>query len=153
MLSESLTEHMPVLKYEEMPKGHIFFGCRIKNLYDEKRLKINPLFNAKRYSIKEKKLFFYGIILDSSIISKQIMQKINSRKPFDLIGYSSLLESFNLTCENCFFNLQPPIYPFDNIHINKYLTNFKYDNFIQINQKIPAFQQFTSLDMFIVCDD
>lgn len=148
MLSEELVELMPEKEYKSFPKDNIFFGCKIKNRYDEQRININSSFNPEYYKVGDS-TFLYGLAIKPTKHTP-LINTIKAKKSFDLIGYSSLLEKHNLSCHNCFFFLQPPIYPIDSENITNYISNYTYENFISFSPKIPKFQQFTPTNMFLI---
>lgn len=153
MLSETLVEQRPTEKYSELPKECIFLGAKIKNLYDEKRLCIQEKYNPGRYRLKNINYNLFGILLEMNNEYKSLINKIKQQKTFDLIGYNLLLQEFKLSCNDCYFNLKPPIYPIDNFHMKKILPDFDYEHFICFNPEIPKFQSFTSLNLFLIVQD
>jgi len=148
MLSEELVELIPEKEYKSFPNGNIFFGCKIKNLYDERRVNINPSYNPEYYKVNDNTHLYGMAIKPQKHLS--LIKEIKNKRKFDLIGYSSLLEKYNLSCNSCFFFLHPPLYPIDNDNITSYIPNYTYENFISFSSEIPKFQQFTATNMFLV---
>jgi len=153
MLSNELVEKQPIQTYSEIPKECIFIGTKIKNLYDEKRLCIQENYAPGRYRLNNIDLNLFGIVKEITDTFGDLVRKIRHQKQFDLIGYNLLLNENNLTCNNCYYNLNPPIYPIDNHHIKKIIPEFDYENFICFNPEIPKFQAFTSLNLFLIVQD
>ena len=147
MLSENLY-HLPVEKnYAPLPVEKVFVGVKIKNLYDEKRVCIKDAYSPTRYEAANN-VKLYGVVKDVLQEHKVLLQKIKQQKIFDLIGYNLLLQDYRLTCNDCYFNLNPPLFPIDNHYIKKYIPDFDFENFICFNPEIPKFQAFTSLNIF-----
>jgi len=149
MLSDELINYEPREEYKQLDNDCVFIGVKIKNLYDEERTCIQEDFLPSRYkSINNTNLF--GIVKDILPEHKQLIEKIKSQKIFDLIGYNLLLQDYKLTCNECYFNLRPPIYPIDNHFINKYIPEFNFEKFICFKPEIPKFQTFASLNLFFI---
>lgn len=153
MLSEQLYEQSTKEIYQELPKECIFIGAKIKNLYDEKRLCIQENFKPGRYKLETLDYRLFGVLLDIGKDFKSLINKIKQQKTFDLIGYNLLLQEFKLSCNDCYFNLKPPIYPIDNYHVKKILPSFDYEKFICFSHEAAKFQSFTSLNLFLIVQD
>jgi hypothetical protein len=152
MLDSNLIYCAPKELYSPITEDIFFFGYKIKNLYDEKRLHISESFKPKRFLIKEN--HFYGINLDiNDKLIRKIINDIKQKKPFDYIGYNQLLLKYNLSYDNNVYELTDYCYPVDNVHIKKFIPNFNVENFIYINPEIPAFQSFSSLNLYLILND
>ena len=149
MLSEDLYHLQPKEVYTDLPPDSLFIGVKIKNLYDEKRICIQDSYNPGRYK-SSNGLKLYGTIMDVNTDHKTLVYKLKKQKIFDLIGYNLLLQDYKLSCNECYFNLNPPLYPIDNSFIKKYIPDFNFENFICFNPEIPKFQAFSSLNVFFV---
>jgi hypothetical protein len=147
MLSEKLIDLPPKEEYEQLPDNCVFIGVKIKNLYDEKRICITDNYAPKRY-ISKNGVMLFGMVKEVLNEHKLLMQNIKQQKIFDLIGYNLLLQDHKLTCNECYFNLNPPLYPVDNVFIKKYINDFDFENFICFNPDIPKFQAFASLNLY-----
>jgi len=153
MLTEELVELPPREVYSEMPKECVFIGAKIKNLYDENRICIQDTYGSNRYRIEKLDQNFLGIVKEIKPEHLNLVNRIKQQKSFDLIGYNLLLNDFKLACNECYFNLQPPIYPVDNHFIRKYISDFDFEKFICFNPEIPKFQAFASLNLLFVVQD
>ena len=150
MLSDTLTEVSPQEDYEEITEDCFFIGAKVKNLYDEQRICIQDTYSPGRYKIQGADYFLFGIKQQIPNEFKFLASKLKQYKIYDLIGYSMTLQDFGLTCNDCYFNLRPPVNPVDIHHIKKCLKDFEYENFICFNPEIPKFQAFTSLNLFFI---
>lgn len=150
MLSDNLVDIPPKQEYHDIPEDCIFIGTKIKNLYDEARICIQDGYFPQRYKIDGLDFSLFGITKPVSPEFKSLFRNLKQQKVYDLIGYSMLLQDFNLTCNDCYFNLRPPIYPIDNHHIKKCLPDFDYEQFICFNPEVPKFQAFTSINLFLI---
>lgn len=153
MLSEQLIEQQPIEDYIDFPDESLFVGVRIKNLYDEKRLCISADYKPRRFKTLNPDTFLFGTLIETNKDIKSLIHKIKQQKKFDLIGYNLLLQDFKLTCNDCYFNLKPPLYPIDSYQVKRILPDFDYEKFICFNPEIPKFQAFTSLNLFLVVHD
>lgn len=149
LLSEDLTGYDPKAEYKEMPNNSVFIGVKIKNLYDEERTCIQDYYDADRYVAKNGVKLF-GIVKEVLPEHRQLVQTLKQQKKFDLIGYNLLLQDNRLSCNECYFNLNPPLYPIDNCYISKYIPDFDFEKFICFKPDIPKFQAFASLNTFFV---
>jgi hypothetical protein len=147
MLSEELYNLNPELTYNSLPPEKLFIGVRIKNLYDERRICIQDTQGPSRYECSNG-VKLYGILRDISNDHKSLVYKLKKQKIFDLIGYNLILQDYKLSCNDCYYNLNPPLYPIDNTHIIKYIPEFNFEDFICFNPEIPKFQAFASLNVF-----
>jgi hypothetical protein len=151
MLSEDLVDFLPKKKYCYFPKNNIFFGFKIKNLYDEKRININSTYDPTYYKLTDRENdYYYGICLKPKLEYSFLLENLKDRKEVDLISYCNFLEKLKLNCEESFFYFNPPVYPLDTENIKKYIPDFKYNNFISFKEEIPMFQQFSALIMLAV---
>lgn len=149
MLSEELTNYKPKEIYKDLQNDCAFIGVKVKNLYDEERTCIQESFLPERYKISNDTHLF-GVVKDILPEHKQLSEKIKSQKIFDLIGYNLLLQDYKLTCNECYFNLKPPVYPVDSSYIKKYIPDFNFEEFICFKPEIPKFQTFASLNLFFI---
>lgn len=150
MLSDDLVELPPKEKYSLIDEDCIFIGTKVKNLYDEERICIKDSFNPERFKVNGMDFNLFGIKQNVPPEFKKLIETLKQQKIYDLIGYSIVLQDHNLTCNECYFNLRPPIYPIDSHHIKKCIPNFNYEDFICFNPEIPKFQAFSSLNLFFI---
>ena len=152
MLDSNLIEYLPKEFYKPIVEDVFFFGYKIKNLYDEKRLCINESFKPERLVVKN--LYYYGIKLSCNNTNIQkLVQEIKQKKPFDYIGYNQLLTKHKLSYDNNVYELKESCYPIDNVHIKNFIPDFDVEKFICINSEIPAFQSFSSLNLCLILND
>lgn len=149
MLSETLADLPVAEKYEDISSSCVFIGAKIKNRYDEKRICINENYTPKRIKVSNNTNLF-GITLDPIPEHQEMVVKLKAQKIFDLIGYNILLQEYKLSCNDVYYNLLPPLYPIDNIHINKYIKNFNFEDFICFNLDSAKFQSFYSVNVFFI---
>lgn len=153
MISETLAEATPCHAYDDITSDCVFIGTKIKNRYDEERLCVQPTYGLGRYRINNINQNFLGTIKEIKPEHKSLIKKIKQQKIYDLIGYNMLLQDYNLSCNDCYFNLRPPIYPIDSHHIIKYIPDFNFENFICFKPDVPKFQAFTTLNLFFIVND
>jgi hypothetical protein len=150
MLSDNLVELPPKENYSTIDEDCLFIGTKIKNRYDEERICIKDTFEPGRYKVDGIDFLLYGLKKNISPEYKKLVNSLKLQKIYDLIGYSVALQDFSLSCNDCYFNLRPPLYPIDNHHIKKCLPEFNYEDFVCFNPEIPKFQAFTSLNVFFI---
>lgn len=153
MLSDNLVELPPKREYKDITEDCIFVGAKIKNLYDEQRVCIKDEYSPGRYKIKGIDFNLFGLKRQITPEFKKLLNTLKRQNIYDLIGYSMLLQDYNLSCNDCYFDLNPPIYPIDSHHIKKCIFDFSYEDFICFNPEIPKFQAFTSLNLFFITTD
>jgi len=153
MLDENLVNLPPKREYRKTAGSFLFIGSKIKNLYDEERICIQDAHSPERLQLANVNFLLFGIKKELTGKFKMLANMIIQQKAFDLIGYNILLNDFQLSCNECYFNLKPPIYPIDNTHIKKVIPDFDYNNFICFNPDIPNFQSFASLNLFLIIQD
>lgn len=149
MLSETLADQPTIEKYEEIISPCVFIGAKIKNRYDEKRICINDKYAPKRIKISDD-LKLFGTMLNPISEHQEMVAKLKVQKIFDLIGYNLLLQEYKLSCNDVYYNLLPPLYPVDNVHINKYIKNFNFEDFICFNLDSAKFQSYYSVNVFFI---
>jgi hypothetical protein len=152
MIDENLTEQHPSEEYDIISSSCVFIGTKIKNKYDESRLCVQPTYGVGRYSLTSGEKLL-GTTKDFLPEHKNLIKKIKQQKIYDLIGYNLILQDHGLTCNDCYFNLNPPVYPIDNVHIRKYIPDFDFEKFICFKPEVPKFQAFSSLNLFFIVQD
>lgn len=150
MLSDNLVELPPKEDYSLVDEDCLFIGIKIKNSYDEERICIKDTYSPGRYKVNGADFNLFGIKKNITPEFKKLIDNLKQQKIYDLIGYSIALQEYNLTCNECYFNLRPPLYPVDTHHIKKCLPDFNYEDFICFNPEIPKFQAFSSLNLFFI---
>jgi hypothetical protein len=139
-------------------------GFQLRDSYDQLRLKID-----KKYSPRDvvhfshypdlTPLFFRGIPLNSFPVIKKLVLDLTQYQ-FQLMNviqnapYRSILEKYDLTCQNCFSLLRSGVYPIDGECLEK-ITDTKidvtelYEN-IYKSKKIPYFQAIGYFTLFVL---
>ena len=107
---------------EELPT--LFLGFAIKNEYDHRRLKINEVYEPKKQlflfekgsgdEVKYRILPLYGLFLPLNEMGKTLAktllnQDLNKKLSFN--QYESILEEYNLACNDSYSYLNKRIYP------------------------------------------
>ena len=100
MISDEYFHLQPIENYEDFTNSCFFIGTRIKNRYDEKRIKIDSSYQPQRCKVKENGELFYGAAIKPPEKYSSLLSKIEERKPFDFIGYSNLLNEYNLNLDD-----------------------------------------------------
>ena len=113
MISDEYFHISPDEEYIPLTESCFFIGMRIKNRYDELRLKINELFNPGRFYFKEEDNKFYGTKISVPLKYRPLFAEIAARKPFDYIGYSQLLQDYGLSSNEGIHKLSNFLYPVD----------------------------------------
>lgn len=158
LLDSCLADNQPLEIYDNITKGTIFFGCEIKSLYDEKRITIKPINDnkPKRFSYKpsiyanSQPIFLYGFSFTPKGADKHLINELAHLSNIDLITYTNILEKYGYESGENFLKLTQNIYPLDNVHIERYIPDINYDAFFDVNPEFPAFQQLTSINMYIL---
>ena len=107
---------------EDLPT--LFLGFAIKNEYDHRRLKINEFYKPKKQlflfekgsgdNVKYRILPLYGLFLPLNETGKNLAktllnQDLNKKLSFN--QYESILEEYNLACNDSYSYLNKRIYP------------------------------------------
>lgn len=153
-----------VLPESEYP--YCLLGFQIKNLYDQKRIKIKPSYGSQDVihmlpTSKLLPLFFKGIKIKLKpefrpLLDYFNMVNVSLYKDVDLQSYKNFLRKYDLSCDECFSFLQKGVYPIDSKHINKLtgehvdLNNLYQDAFDL--ETVPAFQAISYFNIFILCN-
>jgi hypothetical protein len=159
LLDHNLTSEKPCLSYEKIDGDAIFVGSIINNLYDEKRTKLNSISDKepKRYSFRpyynSNEINLYGFLFDIKGQDIFLIKKLREQKQIDLMTYNTILNEFSYSCDENFLRLNQGLYPLDTVHISKFIPNYSYDSLLFINDEIPDFQQFTSINAFILINN
>jgi hypothetical protein len=141
-------EKEPNQKYEIINEFKIFFGCVIKSLYDEKRIKIKEEHDPKRIKIDNR--FLYGSIFDLNKKYKKVLESIGFYKNIDLLTYDKILKENNLSCEDNFSYFSEKIYPIDPHNVHDFIKNYKYEFYFEENIQLPMYERIKAINMFIV---
>lgn len=151
MLSIDFVTQEPVELYSPIQENVVFVGYEIKNLYDEKRLCISASMSPQRRQINDLKLF--GVFCTPNEIISELFDKIHKSKNTTLDSYKNLIAHYNLTLNQCYLKLHPPLYPVDYIHVNRFIKDFKYEQFLCKDAELPNFQVVSASHVYmIVCD-
>jgi hypothetical protein len=159
LLDPNFVDESPILSYDKIEKDCIFIGSIINNLYDEKRIglkSINEL-EPKRYSFKpyynSNEIKLYGFIFDIKGEDTFLIKKLREQRQIDLMTYNTILNEFKYSCDENFLKLNQGLYPLDTVHISKFIPNYSYETVINLNEEISNFQQFTSINAFILINN
>jgi len=153
MIGDEYFHLNPQEEYNFFSNSCLFLGTRIKNRYDEKRIKIDEKFKPLRLKIKKSSECFYGNIIKLPVKYESIFNKIKESKPFDYIGYSNLLSSYGLTCNQEFYKLSNFFYPIDYEHVKSLKPDFDYGAYLCLNDGSSDFQSFAQPELFIISID
>jgi hypothetical protein len=153
MISDEYFHLDPIEKYLPFTFSCFFIGVRIKNRYDELRIKINHDFNPLRRIIEQTGDKFYGVIVKQTPEYFSVIPEIKHRKPFDYIGYNTLLNEYNLTCDEEFFKMNNFFFPIDYEHVKRISPNFNYSDYLCLNDGSADFQRFAQPELFIISID
>jgi len=136
-------------------------GFQLKNLYDQKRLIIKKEYSpvdvihfVPGETVMPK--FFRGIKINFNKKFDYLVKKIEAlglqaNSEINKEHYVSILNEYNLSCNNCFAYLRKGIYPIDSEHLNSF-TNLKisqtnlYTNYLE---KIET-NNFQALGYFVI---
>lgn len=158
------TKDYHIYDINDLPK--LFLGYRVKNKLDEKRLSIKSIYKPKLVSHftsdKLEPMFFYGIELFAKnkftdlfeILNKEMGTYINNNDEF-LNVYKKLLNTYNLSCHNCYGYLADGIYPIDIEHLQDLsrkdftdIINSGFKDLIKKNQN-PWFMNLYNFNLYI----
>ena len=114
----------------ELPK--VFLGIRVKNKFDERRLKIKSKYNPQlishfTYQNELEPIYLYGIEIKPKQQFKKLLSLLNRpdvstlNVPQDEFTrvYSETLKRFNLSCDTCYRYLTDGIYPIDVCNLDR----------------------------------
>jgi hypothetical protein len=153
MISQEYLHLEPVEEYVPFNKSGFFIGTKIKNRYDELRINIDPKTNPKRYIFNQNKDRFFGSFIEPPTRYVSILKDIKDKRPFDLIGYSDLLNNYGLTCNKEFYKLNSCLYPVDYEHIKQFLPNYEYSTYLCLKPNFADFQSYAQPELFIIFID
>lgn len=158
-------EKFNIIQPSEYP--YCLLGFQLKNSYDQERLLVKS-----KYKIKDvihllptaitTPACFRGMKLnikpEFSVLINQIGKFNTSLKSEDsfLLDYKSLLNKYNLTCNDCWGYLKKGVYPIDGNCLNtlsdtKWTLEMLYNDAFVSN--VPFFQSFSSFTIFILCNN
>jgi hypothetical protein len=137
-------------------------GFQIKNLYDQKRLKINKKFKTKNiiHFVPNKSItpkFFKGIEINVSNKYISLVERLNllghNNTSIALDTYKQILKEYNLGCNNCYAHLCDGVYPIDSEYISKFsnlklTTDDMYEKILDTND--TGFQSFGYFVIYIL---
>lgn len=149
MISQDYLHLDTVEKYVPLEKSGILLGTRIKNRYDEMRIKINDSYSPKRFLLSSTGDKFYGVTLDCPLEYRSLLENLKNRRPFDLIGYNQLLEEYGLTSNSEFYKLNNFFFPLDYEHITKFLPVYDYSSYLCLESNSARFQSYAQPELII----
>jgi hypothetical protein len=123
------TKNYSIYNIDKLPK--VFLGIRVKNKFDEKRMKIKTKYKPKLISHFKMEhqlepVFLYGIEIKLKPIYTSLAQTLNKWYPPSsvttlddyLVAYKRTLSEFNLSCDTCYRYLSDGFYPIDIQHLS-----------------------------------
>jgi len=140
---------------------YCLIGFQLKNLYDQKRLKINEKYSPKEIihlipgeTVMPK--FFRGIKININPKFNYLLTKLESlgthlSEKVDKDFYVETLNEYNLSCNNCFAYLRKGVYPIDSEHL-EYFTDSKITQ-EELYSKVldcTGLNKFQSLGYFVI---
>ena len=148
-------------KFEKITYPTFFFGFIIRNLYDQKRLKIKQEFSPKylvhKYgSKKDEILFLYGLTskvpsdLVSNIYPLQNNPNVNHEQ------YEAILNRMDVECSDCYLFLNKNLYPINTFYAHRFFTkqNFKnlstYADILDRDPELPLHHTIASFQLFLL---
>lgn len=151
LLDIGLTEDPPKMSYEDIFGDCVFVGCHINNLYDEQRVHLNNIngIEPKRYRFN-KVHNLYGFKFEPKGEDRILINQIKDQNSIDLYSYNLILDKYNYKSGESFAKLHFNMFPLDQVHIERYIPGYLYEDFISFDDELAAFQQFTSINMYIL---
>jgi len=153
---------------DKLPK--LFFGFRIKDKFDEARLKIKTKYCPKylvhfRYTTQLEPIFLYGIDIKPkpqySSLLKTLCQGdmvIDSKTFGELYSnYKHKLSEYDLTCDECYRYTYDGIYPIDSKHLpvisQKDYTQEAANGFTNMvnRSNVPWYLSLANFNLYILC--
>lgn len=153
MISQEYLHLEPLEQYTPLLKDSVILGTRIKNRYDEKRIKIDKKYNPSRFTYNKNGDKFYGTPLTCPVKLLPLLEKLKTKRPFDLIGYSQLLEEYGLTCNNEFYKLNNQYFPVDYQHVTQFLPEYEYSSYLCLDSDSAGFQNYAQPELVIIFID
>ena len=145
-------------KYLALTNQHVFFGYLIKNLYDEKRIKIKPIHNPNYFILRSgiKLIHLYGIIFpvpDYYLTLFNDLYKLNTEVENKELfhEYLKTIADYQLTANDNYLRYDTNIFPIDNKHIKKLIgSSWENVSLIEYSNEIPMFQQICSDNLYLI---
>ena len=158
LLDSDLADSPPIEIYKNIINSTIFIGCEVKSLYDERRIIIKPNNNQEPERLQYKptkhanswSMHLYGFAFDPKGEDRYLIKELSQLSNIDLITYNNILEKYNYKNGENYLKLTQNIFPLDNVHIERYIPNFNYDEFFSMSAEFPNFQQLTSINMYVL---
>lgn len=150
-------------KFEKVTYPTFFFGFMIRNLYDQKRLKIKEQFNPKylvhKYGTKQDEIMFlYGL---TSKVPNDILPDIYPLQNNPNVNheqYEAILNRMDLECSDCYLFLNKNLYPVNTFYAHRFFTkqNFKnlstYADILDRNPELPLHHTIAAFQLFLLTD-
>jgi hypothetical protein len=145
----------------------LFFGCLIKNEYDNQRLELNkaykPVSIIHQLNVDTDDVDIVGVALKGIKLTpnenlKNVINLIQHQEKLNmnLAVYENILNQYNLTCTETYGFYAPGLYPIDFKNLKSVCDdNFNVDNkiiqhILNLDEKVFDFQKFASLNLFIL---
>jgi len=150
LINTDFAEELPELEYVNVKQDAVFVGVVIKNKYDEKRINLNTLLGVEPRRFNYNGIKMYGHLFEPRGEDRLLINELKTCNSLDLITYSNILEKYNYNSGENFINLAKNVFSLDTVHIERYIPNYLFENFISFNDETPKFQQYTSIVMYIL---
>jgi hypothetical protein len=149
MVDHELANNLPLEEYpvlDEQFECGFFMGYLIKNLYDEKRFKINKKYSPQRFTFNSNNgpYRLYGILNNKK---NTLIDSLVSNPPQNIGEYSSVLSVNEASCLTCFLHFSPGLYPLDNDYVQKVFSDIDLNEF-NSNKNILPFQRIGHIYIF-----
>jgi len=149
LVDHELANNSPQEVYPVLDKSFecgFFMGYLIKNLYDEKRLKINKKYSPQRFIFNSNNgpYRLYGILKNNK---NKLINSLQATPPQNIGEYSLILSANNASCLTCFLHFSPGLYPLDNDYTQNVFSEIKLDEF-NSNKNVLPFQRIGHIYIF-----
>jgi hypothetical protein len=153
---------------DNLPK--MFFGFRIKDKFDEARLRIKTKYSPRsvahfRHGSQLEPIFLYGIEIKPKPQYAKLLNYLNENRLIvdsDSLdnfynNYRNTLAEYDLTCNECYSYTYDGIYPIDTKHLNtisvKDYTDESNSGFINMvnRSNIPWFLNLANFNLYVLC--
>jgi hypothetical protein len=156
LLESKYEEYSSECEYIAVNEDCLFYGCCINNLYDEKRISLREIQGIlpkrviyKNKNINTKPLYFYGYTFTPKGEDRLLINKLKNFNNIDYTTFCNIIEKLGYSPGENYIKLKYNIYPLDNVHIERYITEKDSKTVRIYNEELPLFQQITSLNTFV----
>ncbi len=148
-------------KFQKITYPTFFFGFAIRNLYDQKRLKIkkefNPHYIVHKYGTKpEEIMFLYGL---TSPVFNDVMPYVfplSNNPGMNHEQYEAVLRPLDVECSDCYLFLSKNLYPINSFYAHRFFTkkNFKdistYSEILERDPELPLHHTLAPFHLFLL---